>query len=195
MRYFLGDVRDGARLRRAFDGVDVVIHAAALKQVPAAEYNPMECDQDQHHRRRERDQRLRSTRRSKHVIALSTDKAANPINLYGATKLCVGQALRRRQQHRRRPPHALLGRALRQRDRLARLASSRSSAAAGAERERAADHRRAHDALLDHAAAGRRFRARELRAHARRRDLRAEDPLHAASPTSPRRSRPACRTR
>lgn len=87
IRYFIGDVRDRERLYRAFDGVDVVVHAAALKQVPAAEYNPMEAVKtnvlgaaniidaaiDQNVKR---------------VIALSTDKAANPINLYGATKLC-----------------------------------------------------------------------------------------------------------
>jgi UDP-N-acetylglucosamine 4,6-dehydratase len=87
IRYFLGDIRDADRLKRAFEGIDVVIHAAALKQVPAAEYNPFEfiktnvlgaqniidacfdCD-------------------VKSVVALSTDKAAAPINLYGATKLC-----------------------------------------------------------------------------------------------------------
>ena len=87
MRYFIGDVRDRNRLERAFDDVDVVIHAAALKQIPAAEYNPIEpiltnimgavnvidaainCN-------------------VKQIIALSTDKAVNPINLYGATKLC-----------------------------------------------------------------------------------------------------------
>jgi UDP-N-acetylglucosamine 4,6-dehydratase len=87
IRYFLGDIRDASRLRRAFEGIDVVIHAAALKQVPAAEYNPFEfiktnvlgaqniidacfdCN-------------------VKSVVALSTDKAAAPINLYGATKLC-----------------------------------------------------------------------------------------------------------
>lgn len=87
MRFFLGDVRDGERLRRAMERVEYVVHAAALKQVPAAEYNPFEfvktnvigaenvinaaLDQD-----------------VKHVMALSTDKAATPINLYGATKLC-----------------------------------------------------------------------------------------------------------
>ncbi|MHB8621011.1 MAG: UDP-N-acetylglucosamine 4,6-dehydratase (inverting) [Chloroflexota bacterium] len=87
VRYFIGDVRDKDRLLRAFDGVDVVVHAAALKQVPACEYNPLEAiktnvlgaanvidaaiDRD-----------------VKRVVALSTDKAANPINLYGATKLC-----------------------------------------------------------------------------------------------------------
>lgn len=87
LRYFLGDVRDKERLYRAFDGVDVVVHAAALKQVPAAEYNPMEA--------------IKTNvlgaaniidaaidRGVQRVIALSTDKAAAPINLYGATKLC-----------------------------------------------------------------------------------------------------------
>jgi UDP-N-acetylglucosamine 4,6-dehydratase len=87
IRYFIGDVRDERRLHRAFDGVDIVLHAAALKQVPAAEYNPLEAiktnvtgaanvidaaiDRD-----------------VERVVALSSDKAANPINLYGATKLC-----------------------------------------------------------------------------------------------------------
>jgi UDP-N-acetylglucosamine 4,6-dehydratase len=87
IRYFLGDVRDRDRLYRAFDGVDIVIHAAALKQVPAAEYNPFEA--------------IKTNvlgaanvidaaidKGVSHVVALSTDKAANPINLYGATKLC-----------------------------------------------------------------------------------------------------------
>lgn len=86
MRYFIGDVRDQARMRRAFDGVDYVIHAAAMKQVPACEYNPneaiktnisgamnvIECALDMGVKR---------------VVALSTDKAVNPINLYGGTKL------------------------------------------------------------------------------------------------------------
>ena len=87
IRFFIGDVRDRERLYRAFDGVDIVVHAAALKQVPAAEYNPLET--------------IRTNvlgaanvidaaidRKVKRIIALSTDKAANPINLYGATKLC-----------------------------------------------------------------------------------------------------------
>ena len=87
VRFFLGDVRDKDRLHRAFSGIDYVIHAAALKIVPAAEYNPFEfiktningamnvidCAIDQ---------------KVKRVIALSTDKACNPVNLYGATKLC-----------------------------------------------------------------------------------------------------------
>jgi UDP-N-acetylglucosamine 4,6-dehydratase len=87
VRYFIGDVRDRERLYRAFDGVDIVVHAAALKQVPAAEYNPMEAVKTNI---------LGAAnvidaaidRNVKKVIALSTDKAANPVNLYGATKLC-----------------------------------------------------------------------------------------------------------
>jgi UDP-N-acetylglucosamine 4,6-dehydratase len=86
LRFFLGDVRDRDRLLRAFHGVDVVVHAAALKQVPAAEYDPWECV-------RTNIQGAQNVvdaaidRGVKRVIALSTDKAANPINLYGATKL------------------------------------------------------------------------------------------------------------
>src|SRR5437660_638301 len=88
IRYFIGDVRDRDRLYRAFDGVDVIVHAAALKQVPAAEYNPLEVVKTNV---------LGAAnvidaaidRNVKKIIALSTDKAANPVNLYGATKLCA----------------------------------------------------------------------------------------------------------
>lgn len=86
MRYFIGDVRDAARLERATEGVDYIIHAAALKQVPAAEYNPMECIKTNVHGA-ENVIRAAIANNVKKVIALSTDKAANPINLYGATKL------------------------------------------------------------------------------------------------------------
>ncbi|HEX2825383.1 MAG TPA: UDP-N-acetylglucosamine 4,6-dehydratase (inverting) [Burkholderiales bacterium] len=86
MRYFLGDVRDSDRLVQATSGVDYVIHAAALKQVPAAEYNPMECIKTNIHGA-ENVIRAALTNGVEKVIALSTDKAANPINLYGATKL------------------------------------------------------------------------------------------------------------
>lgn len=88
LRFFLGDIRDISRLRRAFDDVDIIIHAAALKQVPAAEYNPMECIKTN----------ILGAQNVidaamdcgvKQVIALSTDKAASPVNLYGATKLCL----------------------------------------------------------------------------------------------------------
>ena len=86
MRYFIGDVRDQARLREAMRGIDYVIHAAALKQVPAAEYNPMECIKTNIHGA-ENVIKAALENEVEMVIALSTDKAANPINLYGATKL------------------------------------------------------------------------------------------------------------
>lgn len=86
MRYFLGDVRDPSRLGQAMRGVDYVIHAAALKQVPAAEYNPMECVKTNVHGA-ENVIRAALDNEVHKLIALSTDKAANPINLYGATKL------------------------------------------------------------------------------------------------------------
>jgi UDP-N-acetylglucosamine 4,6-dehydratase len=86
MRFFLGDVRDGERLVQAMNGVDYVIHAAALKQVPAAEYNPMECIKTNIHGAQNVIQAALANNVER-VIALSTDKAANPINLYGATKL------------------------------------------------------------------------------------------------------------
>ncbi len=86
MRYFLGDVRDEARLKRAFEGIDIVIHTAALKQVPAAEYNPDEFIKTNINGA----QNVVSAALASNVgvvVALSTDKAAAPINLYGATKL------------------------------------------------------------------------------------------------------------
>lgn len=86
MRYFIGDVRDMNRLEMAMSGVDYVIHAAALKQVPAAEYNPMECIKTNIHGAENVIQAALS-QNVKKVMALSTDKAANPVNLYGATKL------------------------------------------------------------------------------------------------------------
>ncbi len=86
MRYFIGDVRDRERLVQAMSGVDFVIHAAALKQVPAAEYNPMECIKTNIHGAENVIHAALANNVEK-VIALSTDKAASPINLYGATKL------------------------------------------------------------------------------------------------------------
>jgi UDP-N-acetylglucosamine 4,6-dehydratase len=87
LRYFIGDIRDEARLRRALEGIDIVVHAAALKQVPAAEYNPFECIKTnvlgaQNLIEASLDSDVQN------LVALSTDKAAAPINLYGATKLC-----------------------------------------------------------------------------------------------------------
>jgi UDP-N-acetylglucosamine 4,6-dehydratase len=86
LRYFIGDVRDIRRLEMAFRGVDYVIHAAALKQVPAAEYNPFECIHTNVLGAENVVQAAINTNVTK-VVALSTDKAANPINLYGASKL------------------------------------------------------------------------------------------------------------
>jgi UDP-N-acetylglucosamine 4,6-dehydratase len=86
LRYFIGDVRDASRLEMAMRGVDTVIHAAALKQVPTAEYNPFECIATNVHGA---ENVVNAAIRTgvKRVVALSTDKAANPINLYGASKL------------------------------------------------------------------------------------------------------------
>jgi UDP-N-acetylglucosamine 4,6-dehydratase len=87
MRYFIGDVRDEGRLRRALDGIDIVVHAAALKHVPIAEYNPFEAIKT-NVIGAENVINVAIDQGVERVIALSTDKAANPINLYGATKLC-----------------------------------------------------------------------------------------------------------
>jgi len=87
LRYFLGDVRDFQRLKQATDGVDVIIHAAAIKQIPAAEYNPMEAIKT-NIIGAENIVNVAIENGVERVVALSTDKAANPANLYGATKLC-----------------------------------------------------------------------------------------------------------
>jgi UDP-N-acetylglucosamine 4,6-dehydratase len=86
LRYFIGDVRDRDRLVQAMAGIDLVIHAAAMKQVPAAEYNPMECIKTNVHGAENVIHAALANNVEK-VVALSTDKAANPINLYGASKL------------------------------------------------------------------------------------------------------------
>ena len=86
LRFFIGDVRDGERLKRACEGVDVIIHAAAIKQVDTAEYNPEECIKTNIHGAQNVINAALQTG-VKHVVALSTDKACAPINLYGATKL------------------------------------------------------------------------------------------------------------
>jgi UDP-N-acetylglucosamine 4,6-dehydratase len=88
LRFFLGDIRDAERLHRAFHGVDIVIHAAALKQVPMLEYNPFEAVKT-NIIGAENIINAAIDNKVKKVIAISTDKAANPVNLYGATKLCA----------------------------------------------------------------------------------------------------------
>ncbi len=92
LRYFIGDVRDLLRLRRAMEGVDVVVHAAALKQVPACEYNPIEAIMTNIMGARNVVEAALDTG-AKRVMAISTDKAVNPINLYGATKLAAEKLL------------------------------------------------------------------------------------------------------
>lgn len=87
IRYFIGDVRDRDRLKRALEGIDTVVHAAALKQVPAAEYNPFECIKTNVLGAQNVIEAVFDSSVTR-VVALSTDKAAAPINLYGATKLC-----------------------------------------------------------------------------------------------------------
>lgn len=87
LRFFIGDVRDKDRLRQAFDGVDIVVHAAALKQVPACEYNPFEAVKT-NVLGAQNIIDVAIDRGIERVVALSTDKACNPVNLYGATKLC-----------------------------------------------------------------------------------------------------------
>src|SRR6266496_2150190 len=86
VRFFIGDVRDYERLKRALKGIDYVVHAAAMKHVPIAEYNPMECVKTNIMGAENVVQAAISNRVPK-VVALSTDKACNPVNLYGATKL------------------------------------------------------------------------------------------------------------
>jgi UDP-N-acetylglucosamine 4,6-dehydratase len=86
MRFFIGDVRDASRLKEAARGIDIIIHAAAIKHVPIAEYNPMECIKTNIYGAENVIQAALDNN-VEHVMALSTDKAANPINLYGATKL------------------------------------------------------------------------------------------------------------
>ena len=184
MRYFIGDVRDRDRLMQAMQGVDFVIHAAALKQVPAAEYNPMECIKTNIHGA-ENVIHAALANDVEQVIALSTDKAANPINLYGATKLVSDKLFVAANNlaggHRTRFAVVRYG----------NVVGSRGSVVPFfrrqiAERLRSpADHRRAMTRFWITLAAGRRLRAEELRAHARRRDLRAEDSVGAR-----RRSRP-----
>ena len=87
LRYFIGDIRDESRLMRALEGIDIVVHAAALKQVPAAEYNPFECIKTNVLGAQNLIEACLSNGIQR-VVALSTDKAAAPVNLYGATKLC-----------------------------------------------------------------------------------------------------------
>ena len=147
VRYLIGDVRDLERLRVATRGVDLVVHAAALKQVPACEYNPFEAVQTniigtQNVISAAIDNRVQLT------IALSTDKAVNPANLYGATKLCAEKIVAQAGAYAGGTPAAVRVGAVRQRRRQPRQRDPDLQAAGGDGADH--DHRRPHDALLDH---------------------------------------------
>ena len=150
LRWFIGDVRDLPRLRQAMDGVDVVIHAAALKQVPTAEYNPMECVKTNIHGA-ENVIQAALDRGVGQVMALSTDKAANPVNLYGATKLVSDKLFVAANNTVGPNPTRFSVRALRQRDRFTRFGGAAVPPADRRRRRSSADHRRADDTLLDYA--------------------------------------------
>ena len=187
LRYLIGDVRDLPRLIRATRGVDVIVHAAALKQVPACEYNPFEAVQTNVIGAEnvvsaaiENDVPL--------TLALSTDKAVNPVNLYGATKLCAEKIVTQGNAYAADSPARFAN------VRYGNVVGSRGSvdpALQGAGRDRRADdHRRAHDALLDHARPGGRLRARLPRPRWAAARCSCRRSRACASPTSPRRSRP-----
>ena len=92
LRFFLGDIRDKDRLKKAFNGVNIIVHAAALKQVPTAEYNPIEFIKTNIIGAQNIIEEAMDANVDK-IVALSTDKASSPINLYGATKLCLDKLL------------------------------------------------------------------------------------------------------
>ena len=176
MRFLIGDVRSLPRLLRATRNVDVIIHAAALKHVPICEYNPFEAVQT-NVIGAENVVAAAMENEVPLTIALSTDKAVNPVNLYGATKLCQEKIVTQGNAYAA--------------DTISRFACVRYGNVVGsrgsvvplfkrqARRGRADDHRRPDDALLDHAGPGDRLRALVARPHGRRRDLRAQDPEHA----------------
>ena len=127
LRWFIGDIRDRDRLKRAMHGVDFVVHAAALKQVDTAEYNPFEFVKTNVHGSQNVIDAAIDAGVEK-VVALSTDKASSPINLYGATKLVADKLFVVGEPLRRASPDPLRRRPLRQRDGSAAARSSRSSA-------------------------------------------------------------------
>ena len=151
LRYFLGDVRDRERLERAFDGVDLVVHAAALKQVPACEYNPFEAIRTNVHGAQNVIDAAINEGVSR-VVALSTDKACNPVNLYGATKLCSDKLFVAGNAYvgSKKTAFSVV--------RYGNVVGSRGSVIpvlhSGAVLGATADHRHGHDSLLDYPPAG-----------------------------------------
>ena len=178
LRYFIGDVRDRDRLRMAMRDIDIVIHAAALKHVPIAEYNPIECIHT-------------NVLGAENVIQAAIDagvgegdraldrQGGEPGQPLRRIEARGGQAVHRRQCARRHWGNPLLRRALRQCGGLARLGGAAFSPSRRGGCRRSSHHRPAHDALLDHARPGRRLRPLLPADDGRRRDLRAEDSEHA----------------
>ncbi len=177
LRYFIGDVRDAQRLERALSGVTVVVHTAALKQVPACEYNPFEAIQTNiMGGRNVIDAAInRGVRR---ILALSTDKAVNPINLYGATKLCAEkmfvQANAYSGAQNTRFSCARYGNVLGSRGSVIPMFQEQRK------RGKITHHRFAHDPLLDHPRARSQICGPLHRADARGRDFCSQDSQHEA---------------
>ena len=177
IRYLIGDVRDRARMTRAVEGADIVVHAAAMKQVPACEYNPFEAVRTnvlgaQHVVDAAIDARVRARGRAVHRQGREPGEPLRRDEAVRREDLRAGQRVRRAAPD----PHRL--RPLRQRRGLARLGRPGVPRAARAQRPHH-DHRRAHDPVLDHAPPGRRPRAARARQHGGRRDLHPEDPVDA----------------
>ncbi len=177
LRWIIGDVRDKERLRRAMSGVDYVVHAAALKQVDTAEYNPFEAVKTNVlGSQNVIDVAIDSG--VKRVVALSTDKASSPINLYGATKLCADKLFVAGNHYAGASDTRLSV------VRYGNVVGSRGSVVPFFKRlveEGAAalpDHRRADDPVLDHAAPGGSVRPRRVRPDDGRRAVRAPHPEH-----------------
>ena len=193
LRFFIGDVRDRERLERAMHGVDVVVHAAALKQVPACEYNPFEAIQT-------------NVIGAKNVIDAAIDQGVdardrpsaptrrcNPINLYGATKLCAEKLFVQGNAYGHPRGHACSRGALRQRHRQPRQRHP-ALRAPSARPARVTVTDRGDDALLDHASSRASSSPSAAPRDARRRDLRARRSRACGSWTWSTRSRPAARS-
>ncbi len=178
MRYFIGDVRDQQRLERAFAGVTVVVHAAALKQVPACEYNPFEAIQTNIMGGKNVIEAAinRGVRR---VAALSTDKAVNPINLYGATKLCAEKMFVQANAYAgaqdTRFSCVRYGNVVGSRGSVVPIFMEQREAGEG-DADRSAD-----DAVLDHAGPGSAVRGPRAGTDAWRRNFCSEDSQHEAA--------------
>ena len=176
LRYFIGDVRDLDRLRRAMHGVDIVVHAAALKQVPVCEYNPMEAIKT-NIMGSSNVVEAALDNGVKKVLALSTDKAVSPVNLYGATKLAAEKLFVQSNSYAG-------GKATRfSCVRYGNVVGSRGSIVPLFIRQRAEwlahHHGRAHDPFLAHPGTGSALCHPLHRADARRRSVRAQDSQHA----------------